>query len=102
MKYTLLRAITVIDRQITAITFREPTGDDLVGLPDPTKDPLGFSILLADRLADNVPPGTVRGLRGIDAMGAGKTVMPAMDPTIPPSFSTDTSSAPGGGTTAAS
>lgn len=102
MKYTLRTPITIIDTRIETITFRVPVGEDLVGLPDMGSDKIGFAIVLADRLASNVPPGTVRKLPAVDAMGAADAVMPALDPTIPPSSSTDISSVRGGGATSVS
>ena len=98
--FKLATPITVIDQTVVAITFREPTGEDLIGLPDMIEDKMGFAVALADRLASNVPPGTVRKLAAADAMGAALAATAALNPTIPPSSSTDISSAPGGGATA--
>ena len=83
--YTLRKPIKVIDQTITIITFRSPTGEDLVGLPDMETDKIGWAIMLADRVADNVPRGTVKGLPALDAIGAGNAVARELDPTEPAS-----------------
>ncbi len=83
--YTLRTPIRVIDQTITAITFRAPTGEDLVGLPDMEADKIGWAITLADRVANNVPRGTVKGLPALDAIGAGNAVAGGLDPTAPAS-----------------
>ncbi len=83
--YALRVPIKVIDQMINVITFRAPTGEDLVGLPDMSSDQIGWAIMLADRVADNVPRGTVKGLPALDAIGAGNAVARELDPTAPAS-----------------
>ncbi len=95
---TLSAPITVIDQSIDRILFRAPTGKDLIGLPEPDADKLGWSIALADRVATNVPPGTVLRLPAFDAIACGQAVAESMVPTMPGS-STAISSAPAGGAT---
>ena len=100
--YTLRKPIRVIDQTITVLQFREPTGTDLIGLPDMDADKIGFSIALADRVASNVPAGTVKGLSALDALGAWLAAAQMLDPTMPAGSSTDTSSALAGGATSPS
>ncbi len=90
--------ITVIDQTVDRIQFRPAVGRDLIGLPNPAEDPAGWGIGLANRTATNVPPGTVLGLPMPDAFACGRAVAEPMAPTTPASSSTDTSSAPAGGT----
>ncbi|MBW4089896.1 MAG: phage tail assembly protein [Proteobacteria bacterium] len=101
-EYILKRPIKVIDQTITKITFREPTGEDLIGLPIPMEDPVGWGLKLADRIADNVPQGTVLKLPMFDALPLTKVMDEFLDPSQPAGSSTHTSSVPAGGTTPAS
>lgn len=94
----LRKPIRVLDQVITSVQFREPTGEDLIGLPSLEADKMGFAIALADRTALNLPPGTVKALPALDAMAAGAAVTAALNPTeAPPDSSNSISSAADGG-----
>lgn len=102
MEHKLPTPIMVLDTMIDVIRMREPTGHDLMGLPLMEDDGYGFGIKLADRLATNVPVGTVENLPAFEAMQCAKLAMNSIIPTDRASSSTPISSSPGGGTTSES
>ncbi len=98
----LSKPITVIDQQIDRIIFRAPKGRDLVGLPNFATDTLGALLVLAERLAMNVPGNVVSELPADDAFAVGRVIGELLNPTMPASSSTAISTWPAGGTTSAS
>ena len=74
---------------------------DLFGAPDPTGDPIGWALTIADRVALNVPPGTVKKLPMRDALGIVRIVQGFFGPLDPPTLSGPISNADAGRETGA-
>ncbi|MDE1905026.1 MAG: phage tail assembly protein [Rhodospirillales bacterium] len=75
--------LRVIDTDVAALRFREPLGRDLIGLPSMETDPTGWALSLADRIAENVPAGTVLGLPMGESLRVMQEILPHLSPTAP-------------------
>ncbi len=103
---TLTRAVTAIDRELTEITLREPTGADLVKAGYPMRftgsgaseiDANAMTALMA-RLG-NVPRGTMEAMAFGDWNRCMLAVLAFLGVPTSPTSSTAISSAPGSGAT---
>jgi len=97
---SLTAPLKVIDSMITALEFRQPTGRDLIGLPDPEADPTGWAISVASRCVTNAPASAVLDLPSGEAMIVATEVAKRIPTTLAGS-SISTSSAPAAGVTSA-
>ena len=100
----LSRPIRVIDRDVAALTLREPTGKDLVRAGYPVRIHGGGAVevdagamtKMIARLAD-VPADSIERLAAPDWNACMAVVMGFFGASTAPTSSTDTSSAPGSG-----
>jgi hypothetical protein len=92
----LSKPVTVIDKMITSVTLREPTGGDMERAGDPT-NPLTFTRRLSEILA-NLPEGTMRDMAARDVMAINRRTAAFLADDPPSASSTPTTSAPAGGT----
>ena len=79
----LRRPIRIIDRTVSELTFREPTGKDLRELGRYAADnPVEYTMRMAERLS-GIPTGTLDTVSGREALRIGAVVKSFLDSEAP-------------------
>jgi hypothetical protein len=73
VSFALTRPLTIIDRQVHELTFREPTGKDLRELGRYQDNATDYTLRLAERLA-GIPTGSLDSVSGRDAVRIGAVI----------------------------